>query len=192
VRLSRTLLLTAGLAVAVSMSTAGLAAAQPIEQEHFHDSGSEVIEEFCGDLTVRHDFEVDVYFSGKPHGPDGLIYFADRVRATDAWTNLANDKTFTVAQAGQQKDQRVTDNGDGTLTILVLVAGRSFAFGPDGTRLFLDAGTFRFQFLVDHGGTPTDPDDDVEIEGSFELVKEAGRADTAGRDFCDDIHDFIG
>jgi hypothetical protein len=193
VRLSRTVLMTAGLAVAVSMSTASLAAAQPIAQEHFHDSGSEVIEEFCGDLTVRHDFEVDVYFSGKPHGPDGLIYFADRARGTDAWTNLANDKTFTVTFAGQQKDQQVTDNGDGTLTIQVLVAGRALAYGPDGTRfLFLDAGMSRFQFMVDHGGTPTDPDDDQEIEGSFELLQEAGRADTAGRDFCEDIHDIIG
>jgi hypothetical protein len=190
-RLSRTLLLTAGLAVAVSMSTAGLAAAQPIAQEHFHDSGSEVIEEFCGDLTVRHDFEADVYFSGKPHGPDGLIYFADRIRATDAWTNLANDKTFTVTFAGQQKDQQVTDNGDGTLTIQVLLAGRAFAYGPDGTRfLFLDAGMFRFQFLVDHGGTPTDPDDDEEIEGSFEVLQDVGRADIA--DSCDVIHDVIG
>jgi hypothetical protein len=191
VRLSRTVLLTAGLAVAVSMSTAGLAAAQPIAQEHFHDSGSEVIEEFCGDLTVRHDFEVDVYFSGKPHGPDGLIYFADRARGTDAWTNLANDKTFTVTFAGQQKDQQVTDNGDGTLTIQVLLTGRAFAYGPDGTRfLFLDAGMFRFQFLVDHGGTPTDPDDDEEIEGSFEVLQDVGRADIA--DFCDVIHDIIG
>lgn len=191
-RLSRTLLLTAGLAVAVPISTAELAAAQPIEQEHFHESSSEVIEEFCGDLTVRHDREADVYFSGKPHGPDGLIYFADRVRSTESWTNLANDKTFTIASAGQGKDLRVTDNGDGTLTILVLVTGRTFAYGPDGTRLFLDAATFRFQFLVDHGGTPTDPSDDEEVEGSFELVKEAGHVDTAGRDFCEDIHDFIG
>jgi hypothetical protein len=191
-RLSRTLVLTAGLAVMALISSAGLAAAKPIEQEHFHDSGSEVLEDFCGDLTVRHDFEVDGYFSAKSHGPDGLIYFADRVRATDSWTNLANEMTFTVAIAGQQKDLLVTDNGDGTLTILVLVAGRSFAYGPDGTRLFLDAGTFRFSFVVDHGGTPTDPSDDEEIEGSFESVKEAGRADTAGRDFCEDIHEFIG
>ncbi len=174
-RLSRTLVLTAGLAVVALISSAGLAAAKPIEQEHFHDSGSEVLEDFCGDLTVRHDFEVDGYFSAKSHGPDGLIHFADRVRATDSWTNLANEMTFTVAIAGQQKDLRVTDNGDGTLTILVLVAGRSFAYGPDGTRLFLDAGTFRFSFVVDHGGTPTDPSDDEEIEGSFEPVKEAGR-----------------
>jgi hypothetical protein len=180
------------LAVGVLVWTAGLAAAQPLEQEHVHESDSEVIEEFCGDLTVRHDFELDVYFSAKPHGPDGLIYFADRVRGTDSWTNLANDKTFTVVFNGQQKDLRVTDNGDGTLTILVLGTGRSAAYGPDGTRLFLDAGTFRFSFMVDHGGTPTDPSDDEEIEDSFELVKQAGRSDTAGRDFCEDIHEFIG
>ena len=191
-RLSRALVLTAGLAVAVLMSTAGLAAAAPPEQEHVHESGTEVIEEFCGDLTVRHDFEADVYFSAKPHGPDGLIYFADRFRFTDSWTNLANDETFTVVVTGQQKDLRVTDNGDGTLTILVLGAGRQSVYGPDGTLLFLDAGTFRFSFVVDHGGTPTDPFDDEEIEDSFELVKEAGRSDTADRDFCEDIHEFIG
>ena len=105
---------------------------------------------------------------------------------------LANDKTFTVVVTGQQKDLRVTDNGDGTLTILVLGAGRFSAYGPDGTLLLLDAGTFRFSFVVDHGGTPTDPFDDEEIEGSFRVVKEAGRSDTADRDFCEDIHEFIG
>jgi hypothetical protein len=191
-RLSRTLLLTTGLAAGVSIGTAGLAAAEPIEQEHVHISDSHVDENFCGDLTVRHEVEVDVYFSAKPHGPDGLIYFADRARSTDSWTNLANGKTFTVDITGQQKDLRVTDNGDGTLTILTLIAGRQFDYGPDGTRLFVDAGTFQFTFMVDHGGTPTDPFDDVEIEGSFELVRDVGRTDLAGRDFCDDIHEFIG
>jgi hypothetical protein len=120
----------------------------------------------------------DVYFSAKPHGPDGLIYFADRVRLTDSWTNLANDQTFTVVVNGQQKDLRVTDNGDGTLTILVLGAGRQSAYGPDGSRLFLDAGTFRFELLVDHGGTPTDPFDDVLLE-FLGFVKEARRTNAS-------------
>jgi len=35
-----------------------------------------------------------------------LIYFADRFRFTDSWTNLANDKTFTIVVTGQQKDLR--------------------------------------------------------------------------------------
>src|SRR5262245_27517972 len=174
------------------MTTAGLAAARPIEQGHASGSDSHIDEEFCGDLTVRHDIEFDVYFSGKSHGPDGLIYFAARARSVDSWTNLANDKTLTVDIVGQQKDQRVTDNGDGTLSITVLIAGRQFVYGPDGTRLFVDTGTFQFEFLVDHGGTPTDPSDDVEIDGSFEVVKEVGHRDLAGHDFCDDVHAIIG
>jgi hypothetical protein len=190
-RLSRTLALAAGLAVAVVMSTTGPAAAEPLEQEHFHDSGSEVIEGFCGDLTVRHDFEADVYFSVKPHGPDGLIYFAERFRRTDVWTNLANDKTFTLVNVGQDKDARVTDNGDGTLTIRFARSGPPFVYGPAGTLLFIDAGTSWVEVLVDHGGTPTDPSDDVELE-FLGVIKEAGQRDTSGRDFCADLHEFIG
>ena len=41
-------------------------------------------------------------------------------------------------------------------------------------------GQFRFELLVDHGGTPTDPEDDVELE--FQVLKEStGRSD----DFCE-------
>ena len=190
-RLSRTLVLAAGVTVAVMISPAGPAAAKPLVQEHVHDSGSELLPGFCDDLNVRHDFEADVYFSGKPHGSAGLIYFADRSRTTDSWTNVDNDKTFTIVSSGQVKDARVTDNGDGTLTVLVIFAGHESAYGPDGKRLFLDAGTFRIEFIVDHGGTPTDPSDDTEIE-FLGIVKPAGRSDTAGRDFCADLHEFIG
>ncbi|MGH3926144.1 MAG: hypothetical protein ACRDTT_25335, partial [Pseudonocardiaceae bacterium] len=157
--------------------------------EHVHDSGTEVIEDFCGDLLVRHDFEVDVYFSGKPHGSDGLIYFADRFRGSDSWTNLANDKAFTIVFNSQQKDLRVTDNGDGTLTILIKSRGQQKVYGPDGQRLFLDAGIFSFEILVDHGGTPTDPSDD-EFLADLGVVKVTGRSDTAGRDFCEDFREF--
>jgi hypothetical protein len=86
----------------------------------------------------------------------------------------------------------VTDNGDGTLTIPGMGAGMSKYLGPDGF-LFLDAGQFRFEVLIDHGGTPTDPSDDEEIEGTFRVVRDrTGRNDTEGCDFCDDIHEFIG
>ena len=55
----------------------------------------------------------------------------------------------------------------------------------------VNAGTFRIELLVDHGGTPTDPFDDVLLE-FLGFVKEAGRSDTADRDFGEDIHEFIG
>jgi hypothetical protein len=75
----------------------------------------------------------------------------------------------------------VTDNGDGTLTILVLSTGNIAVFGPDGKALTRNPGQVRLSFDVDHAGTPTDPTDDVNIEDSFRLVKEStGRTD----DFC--------
>jgi hypothetical protein len=85
----------------------------------------------------------------------------------------------------------VTDNGDGTLTIPGMGAGMSKYLGPDGF-LFLDAGQFRFEVLIDHGGTPTDPSDDEELEFLGFVKGSTGRNDLQDRDFCDDIHEFIG
>jgi hypothetical protein len=107
----------------------------------------------------------------------------ERGHGTESFANV-----FTQVN----KDLKVTDNGDGTLTIPGMGAGMSKYLGPDGF-LFLDAGQFRFEVLIDHGGTPTDPSDDEEIEGTFRVVRDlTGRNDTEGCDFCDDIHEFIG
>jgi hypothetical protein len=48
------------------------------------------------------------------------------------YTNLANDKSFTAVTNAIEKDLRVTDNGDGTLTILVLSTGNAVLYGEDG------------------------------------------------------------
>jgi hypothetical protein len=58
--------------------------------------------------------------------------------------------------------------------------------GPDGF-LFLDSGHFRFEILIDLGGTPTDPSDDEFLECLGVVKGPTGRNDTEGRDFCDDI-----
>jgi hypothetical protein len=77
------------------------------------------------------------------------------------------------------KDLRVTDNGDGTLTILFLATGNDVFYGSDGEVIGRDPGQIRLEILVDHGGTPTDPSDDEFL--SEELVKgSTGRSD----DFC--------
>jgi hypothetical protein len=62
------------------------------------------------------------------------------------------------------KDLKVTDKGDGTLTILVMSTGSSKVHGPDSGFLFNDPGQIRFEVLIDHGGTPTDPSDDEFLE----------------------------
>jgi hypothetical protein len=192
-KLSRTLALVGGLTALGFGTAVGPATAVPLERGHFHDSGSEVIEDFCGDLTVQFDFEADGTFLFNAHGRDGLLYSSERVHVSRSWTNVANGLTLTQVFNTNSKDLKVTDNGDGTLTILVLATGSENWFGPDGKLLFRNPGQIRFEVLIDHGGTPTDPTDD-EFLADLGLVKDStGRNDTEGLDFCADIiHEFIG
>jgi hypothetical protein len=90
--------------------------------------------------------------------------------------------TVTEVVKGVGKDLRVTDNGDGTLTILQMSTGNATLYGPDGTAIGRNPGQVRFEFVVDHGGTPTDPSDDVLLKER--LVKgSTGRSD----DFCEAV-----
>jgi hypothetical protein len=100
---------------------------------------------------------------------------------TVVYTNRANGKTVTLTVVRVTKDLRVTDNGDGTLTILVLATGNDVYYGPDGKAIGRNPGQIRFEILIDHAGTPTDPSDD-EFLADLGLVKgSTGRND----DFCE-------
>jgi len=165
------------------MTLAGGASAKPLEHAEFHNEGTFIQEDFCDvpGLTVQQDNVADIRALLNSHGPDGLVYFHANIHVTTVYTNLANGNTVTEVGQAVDKDLRVTDNGDGTLTILVLSTGNIAVFGPDGKALARNPGQVRFAFDVDHAGTPTDPFDDVEIDGSFQVVKEStGRTD----DFC--------
>ena len=182
-RHSRKLRLSALLALGVTaaaMLAAG-AAAQPPFKERFHDEGTLVDEDFCGaGLTVDGTFVEDGSLLVVAHGPDGLAYHLEHFSATNVITNRANGKTVTAEGSAVTKDLRVTDNGDGTLTILGLSTGNDVFYGPDGKAIGRNPGQIRFELLVDHGGTPTDPSDDEVLD--FQLVKEStGRSD----DFCE-------
>jgi hypothetical protein len=181
-RLARTLGLAVGLAMVGSMALAGGATAQPIEHTEFHDEFTEVIDDFCevSGLTVQLDVVADGQLLFNAHGPDGLAYFHLNLGVTTVYTNLANGNTVTEVGNAVDKDLRVTDNGDGTLTILVMTTGNIAVFGPDGKALARNPGQVRFELLVDHGGTPTDPSDDEELEFLGFVKGSTGRTD----DFC--------
>jgi hypothetical protein len=180
-KLARMLAAAVGLTAVVSMSLATVAWAQPIREEEVFQE-TEIIDNFCdvAGLTVQRDSTIDLRSMQNPHGADGLIYLLDRVRVTSVYTNVANGNAVTEVETVVSKDLRVTDNDDGTLTILVLVTGNAVAYGPDGEAIARNPGQIRFEVLVDHGGTPTDPSDDEFLE-FLGLVKEStGRTD----DFC--------
>lgn len=78
------------------------------------------------------------------------------------------------------KDKTVTDNGDGTLTIVILATGNAVLYGANGKAIARNPGQLRFAILVDNAGTPTDPFDDEFIEDLGVLKGSTGRSD----DFC--------
>jgi hypothetical protein len=177
----RRLLLAVALLGALVLAVPALAEPGRVIRETVHEEFFNEIEAFCGtDMVVESHLIVDGTTTIRPRGRDGLIYFANRLRITETFTNVDN-RNFVVSTVNLiDKDLRVTDNGDGTLTILILSTGNAVIYNSDGKAIGRNPGQVRFELVVDHGGTPSDPSDDTEI--SFEQVKEStGRTD----DFCE-------
>ena len=166
-------------AAVVAVAVAAPVTAAPLEHGTFHDEFGFVDPDFCGaGLEVQVDAVVDGRFLATRHGQDGLVYFSGRFHRTDTYTNLANGQTVTSDERTNQKDLHVTDNGDGTLTIIVLATGNYTVYGEDGHAIARNPGQVRFELLIDHGGTPGDPSDDLELD--FKVIKEStGRSDDA-------------
>jgi hypothetical protein len=176
-------MLALGATAAVSLASA--ASAGQVFRETIHEEGTFVFEDFCDvpGLTVEVAFVVDARLKVVPHGRDRLDYFLERGKHTNVFTNLANGKSITEAVNVLEKDLRVTDNGDGTLTILILATGNAVVYGQNGKAIARNPGQIRFEILVDHNGTPTDPFDD-EFLADLGLVKgSTGRSD----DFCEAV-----
>lgn len=172
--------------VLVAVVSAAPASARVLEHDHFNDSGSEPFTDCAGvDATVSWDDDVHVLVKTKR--PGRLAYFGVNVHGTTVFTNNDTGKSYTNVYNFRDRDHLVRDNGDGTLTITVRNSGSNRWYGADGSFLFISAGLFAFQFMVDHGGTPGDPSDDTEIPDTFVELKVTGIDTTAGRDFCEDL-----
>ena len=166
-------------AATVAVAMAAPIAAAPLDHGTFHDEFDFIDPDFCGaGIEVRFDVVVDGRFLVTRRGRDGLVYFMENIHRTDTVTNLANGRTITDDERTVSKDVHVTDNGDGTLTILVLATGNFTIFDEDGRAISRNPGQVRFELLIDNNGTPGDPSDDSEL--AFTVVKEStGRSDDA-------------
>ena len=68
----------------------------------------------------------------------------------DVFTDLATGQKATDIQPNTVgKDQSITDNGDGTLTIIVLLTGGARTYGDDGSLIASNSGQVRFRDTVD-------------------------------------------
>jgi hypothetical protein len=179
-----------------SLAAAGLclvatpAVAQPFEQVRFYEEGSTTVDDFCGDLHVRIDFHDQGVVVGRTAGKSQFLRYTQSHHGGSSFTNLATDKAFTITWNYLNQDLQVTDNGDGTLTILWQVPGPERIFGPDGHVLNTSGGTMRLETILDHGGTPYDPSDDTFV--SETLVSSNGGQPQDEFDFCDAFRTLTG
>jgi hypothetical protein len=176
--------LAAAGALALLGVAASSASAAVIANRHFVDSGTEVFD-FCPDINAEISWNDRVHELIRSHGPDGLVYFKANVHGTTVFTNLDTGGTYTNTYNFTDRDLKIVNNGDGTLTITIANSGSFKWYDADGNRVLKGAGQFRAELTVDYMGTLTDPSDDVELD--FVVVKNAGQDETAGRDFCEDL-----
>ena len=191
--------LIGGLAVgfALAMTVSAPASAGPVQIIPWEESFTEVHEvgeeDWCPPDVV--DFDVTYSFDGGGKDRittqhDGIIRFAGTYKAR-ATTYSANGKTLMVeiarATAATHEDRRQRRRHPHHL---VQGSVTSTKVWLDGTFLFHDTGLVEGDFLVDHNGTPTIPDDDKGL-GPVGEIGLHGRFDTADRDFCEDIAFYL-
>lgn len=175
---------------AIALMLAGSASAKILEKGTFHDEFSERVRNFCdtGGFTVDLDTTVDGRFLLKTRGADQLAYYQEHVKVHQVITNIATGEYVTEVDTVLSKDHRVTNNGDGTLTITVLATGNGTLLGSNGKAIARNPGQIRFKILIDHGGTPGNPFDDEFLEFLGTVKGSTGRSD----DFCTAIVEAIG
>jgi hypothetical protein len=184
--LSRALIAAALAALVTCVGQATPAAAKPIDSGHFHGEFVETIDDFCGieGLTVQRSTVVDIAYRVSER--QGVIYFQEHFDTTGVLTNQSTKETLTHEGTVLAKDVRVTDNGDGTLTVIHLNTGNVTTYDEDGKAVARDPGQLRERLVLNHAGTLLDPEDDVLV--SYEVLKSTGRSD----DLCTVVAEMWG
>ena len=170
-----------GMVAASAVMLASTAGAGRVDRFTIHVERTFDLEDFCDveGLTVTIARTVDIRVHIVSHGSAGLEYFLQHGSSKEVLTN--GDTSLTSIATVNEKDLRVTDNGDGTVTVLIIATGNAVLYGEDGKAIARNPGQTRFEILVDHAGTPTDPSDDEFLEFLGVVKESTGRTD----DFCE-------
>jgi hypothetical protein len=179
-----------GLVIATTALAGTSAVAKPIDKGHFHDVFTGDVYD-CDGTPAQDSFDVAGNFLFNQRGSSPFPYYRESVHGTVITTNLETGGTFTNIFSASSKDHTITDNGDGTITITTIAAGGSRFYDADGKLVLKDPGQTRFAVEIDYNGTPGDPSDDVEVPGSFRVIRPStGNSDLSDRDFCADLVEF--
>ena len=173
-RIARNTLGTLVAATAVVSMVAGPASARIVEREVFHDEFSFTDDNFCGEgLVVDVAGTVDGRFQFNSRGPGSLGFGVDKSTVHQTFTDQATGLSVTDIQPNTiNKDLSVVDNGDGTLTAIVLLTGGERTYGHAGKLIASNSGQIRLRIVYDYVN-------DVEISNE-QIFGSTGTND----DFC--------
>lgn len=110
-------------------------------------------------------------------------YYRTDYRATLEITRLSTGLTVTVVLNQITREAEITDNGDGTISVLLAGTFTETAYAPDGSAALRTQGRETGLLTLDTNGTPETGDDDVEVD--FDYLGFTGHDDRETTDFCD-------
>ena len=170
------------------LALAGPVQAAPLVREHYSGSDSYDFDD-CG-FAVHVDVTFEGVFMLKAPRADGAPpYLFDNYEVHETLT--ANGKTLTVDHQGLYKDLRITHVEGTVYQFVAIEAGRPFVVrDEDGTVLLRDRGLLKSTFQVDTMGD-TDLSNDVFIEASFEVLKDAGAHPGFYLDMCAALEEYF-
>jgi hypothetical protein len=178
--------LVAGIAAATML--AAPATAKPLENAFFTESETIVDRNFCGTgTTVTIDVTREVHALGVVRKPGTAPHFQVNFAVEATYTDADGDQVYESVR-GIEKDLKITDNGDGTITILVLSTGNAAVYDESGRAIARNPGQVRFEILIDTNDTIGDPTDDQFIEFLGLVKGSTGRTD----DFCGPVLEALG
>ena len=150
-RTVRTILGALVVASSLGMTVGSPASARIVERGSFHDEFTGTDDNFCdAGLSVDFHATVDGRFQLNERKPGTVAYYHENVSVVNVFTDRATGQTATDIQPNTVgKDLSITDNGDGTLTIVVLLTGGARTYGDDGKLIARNSGQVRFQNVVD-------------------------------------------
>jgi hypothetical protein len=176
-RSATTLLGTLIAAAALVALVAPPASARIVFREAFHDDFSFTDHNFCGKgLVVDIEGTVDGRFQLNDRGPGGFDFGVEKTTVSQTLTDQATGLSVTDIQPNTiNKDLSVVDNGDGTLTAIVLLTGGERTYGHEGDLIASNSGQVRFEIVYDYVN-------DVEISSEL-IFGSTGTND----DFCEAV-----
>ena len=187
--------LGAALATVLAVSVPAQAGGNVVFRNHVTEKVSHIEQEehpgeFCDvPYLVRYDASVTVTEMLIRKGGGDLEYFSFHISARETYTNVDTGVSFRHDVVFSGRDQKLTLNDDGTLTVTAMDRFSEKVFDPDGKLVAHEAGIRAFALVIDLND-PQDPEDDEVITET--VTKDHGLRGFGDRNLCSDLDDFLG